>query len=61
LELTGKLKPHICADDVNILAGNTNTTKKNREALLKASREVSLEVNTEKTKYMVVSRKGNIG
>jgi len=28
---------------------------KNRKALLEATREVDLEVNTEKTKYMVVS------
>jgi len=33
---------------------NTNTTEKN-QALLQASEEVDLEVNAEKTKYMVVS------
>jgi hypothetical protein len=32
-----------------------NTIKKNTEALLEASREVGLEVNTEKSKCMVVS------
>jgi len=34
---------------------------KNTEALLEASREVGLEVNTEKTKYMVVSGHQNAG
>jgi hypothetical protein len=34
------------------LCGNINTIK-NTEALLEASREVGLEVNTEKTKYML--------
>jgi hypothetical protein len=29
--------------------------KKNTEALLKAGREVDLELNTEKTKYMAIS------
>jgi hypothetical protein len=33
----------------------------NTKALLKASREVSLELNTGKTKYMVVSRQENAG
>jgi hypothetical protein len=33
----------------------TNTIKKNTEALLEASRETGLEVNTERTKYIVVS------
>jgi hypothetical protein len=33
----------------------------NTEALLKASRENSVEVNTEETKYMVVSCCQNIG
>jgi hypothetical protein len=35
--------------------------KKNTEALLEASREVGLEVNTEKIKYVVVSRHQNVG
>jgi hypothetical protein len=35
--------------------------KENAEALLDASKEVGLEVNTEKTKYMLMSRNQKIG
>jgi hypothetical protein len=40
---------------IHILAENINTRNKNKEAVLEASREVGLEVNTEKTKYMGMS------
>jgi len=43
------------------LGENVNTTKKHTEAPLEASRAVGLEENTEKTKYMVVSRHQNGG
>jgi hypothetical protein len=50
-----------CAVDVNKLDEHVNTIK-NTEAVLQASREVSVEVNKEKTfKYMVVSYHQNIG
>jgi hypothetical protein len=39
------------ADDVNLLGDNIDTTK-NTETVIDASKEVGLEVNIEKTKYM---------
>jgi hypothetical protein len=38
-----------------------STLKKNSETLIHASKEVGLEVNTEKTKYMLLSRHQNAG
>jgi hypothetical protein len=39
------------------LGENTDSLQKNTEALLNAGKEVGLEVNSEKTKYMLMSRK----
>jgi len=38
-----------------------NSLKENTEDLLEATSEVSLEVNTEKTMYMVMPRHQNVG
>jgi hypothetical protein len=37
------------------------STKKNTQTLIDASKEVGLDVNTEKTKYMLPSRHQNAG
>ena len=49
------------ADDDNILGGSILNIKKNTEALVVASKEIGLEVNAEKTKYMVMSEDQNAG
>jgi hypothetical protein len=49
------------ADDVNLLGDNIDTTNINTETLTDASKEVGLEVNVEKTNYVLVSRDQNAG
>ena len=49
------------ADDVNILGGSAHTVKENAEALVVATKEIELEVNADKTKYMIMSRDQNAG
>jgi hypothetical protein len=41
---------------VNLLEDSIDTIKKNMETLIDASKEVGLETNVEKTKYMLLSR-----
>jgi hypothetical protein len=49
------------AYDVNLLGDNKDTINKNTRTLIDASKEVGLEVNVEKTEYMLVSRDQNAG
>jgi hypothetical protein len=51
----------VYADDVNLLGDNIDTLKKNTHTLIDDSKEVDLEVNAEKTKYMLLSHHQNAG
>jgi hypothetical protein len=46
---------------VNLLGDNIETIKRNTQTLIDASKEIGLEVNTEKTKYMLLSHHQNAG
>jgi hypothetical protein len=46
---------------VNLLGDNTDTMKINTGTLTDASKEVGLEINVEKTKYMLLPRHQNAG
>jgi hypothetical protein len=62
LKLNGTHQLLAYADDVNQLGDNIGTTiKKNTETLIDASKEVGLEINIEKPKYMLLSRRQNVG
>jgi hypothetical protein len=51
----------VYVDNVILMGDNIGTIKKNTETVIDASKEVGLEVNTEKTKYMLLSRHQNAG
>jgi hypothetical protein len=55
LKLRGAHQLLVYDDDVNILGDNVDTIKKNKQTLIEASKEVGLEVNAKKTKYMLLS------
>jgi len=59
LKLNGTHQLLVYVNDVNILGGSIHTVKKNAEALVVATKETGLEVNADKTKYMIMSRDKN--
>jgi hypothetical protein len=61
MKLNGTHQLLVYADNVNLLADNIDTIKKNTETLIIASKEIGLEVNGEKTKYMLLSHHQNAG
>jgi hypothetical protein len=61
LKLNGTHQLLVYAVDINILGRSVHTIKKKREAVLAGSKEIGLEVNADKIKYMVISRDQNAG
>jgi hypothetical protein len=61
LKMNGAHQLLAYADDVNLLGDNIDTVNKNTQTIIDASREVGLDVNVEKSKYMLVSRDLNAG
>jgi hypothetical protein len=55
-ELNGTYQLLFCDDDIDLLGTSVNTIKQNSEIILEASRDIGLEINAEKTKYMIMSR-----
>jgi hypothetical protein len=60
LTLNGKHQLLAYADDVN-LGDNIDTIKNNTETLIDSSKEIGLEINVEKSMYMLLSRHQNVG
>jgi hypothetical protein len=59
LKLNGTHHLLVYADDVNLLGDNIVTIKKSTQTLIEVNKEDGLEVNTEETKYILLSRQQN--
>ena len=58
--MNGKDQLLVYADDVNMLGENLQTIRENTDIFIKASKDIGLEVNSDKTKYMITSRQQNM-
>jgi len=61
LKLNGTRLFLVYVDNVNRMGGSVHAVKKNTDALLLSAKEIGIEVNADKTKYMVMSRDQNAG
>jgi uncharacterized protein (UPF0335 family) len=61
LKLNGTHQLLAYADNVNQLSDNMSTIKNNTKTLIDASKDVGLDINVEKAKYMLLSRHQNVG
>ena len=59
LKLNGRYQILVYTNNVNILEGSLHNIKENAENVVVASKEIGLEVNADKTKYVVMSRDQN--
>jgi hypothetical protein len=46
----------VYANDISLWGDSINTIKENIEIILASSRDIGIEINTEKTNYMIMSR-----
>jgi hypothetical protein len=56
VKLSGTHQLVAYADDVSLLGDNMDAITKNTETFTDVSKEVGLEINVEKTKYMLLAR-----
>jgi hypothetical protein len=61
LKLNGTYQLLAYIDEVNLLGDSIDTIKKNAETLIGANKKVGLEINIEKTKYILLSCHQNVG
>ena len=61
LKLNGTYQFLVYADDINIVGGRVLNYKEKHKASVVAGKEIGLEENAEKAKYIVMSRDQNAG
>jgi hypothetical protein len=59
--MNGTFQLLVHVNGVNLLGYSINTIQENTETLFEASKDIGLEINAEKTKYMIMFRHPNSG